>query len=122
MGSSGFAGAWKDEHPIENQPKAILFGLDKQYLHMTFKDEGRSIDLPLTGSAAHMQGPNVPPDESMRITSHGIETFNIEHSLHGKVSSVISFKLGLTSRTIMEQFGPPNSTARATLIYHKQTP
>lgn len=120
FGSKGFAGSWQDEHPLDQQPKTLILALNRQTMHMAFKDQNRFIDLPRTGQDAVMQGPHVPSDASMRIASHDWQTFVLESRRHGSVTSVISLRLSLDGRTLVERFGPPNSAAHATLVYHKQ--
>jgi hypothetical protein len=119
-GSNDFAGDWKDTGFLQPPPELTL-RLDSHYLHISYPNRGKDVDVPLNGADAAVHGPLAPEGMTYSVQSAGRREISILTKRNGKPSKQGSLELSGDGRVVIESWWAPGHPAeKSRFVYEKE--
>jgi hypothetical protein len=119
-GSNDFAGQWMDTSFLQ-PPSELTVRLDAQYLHINYPSLGNSVDAPLNGSDASMQGRLAPDGVTYSVHLVGQGEISILKKRNGEPSNWGSLKLSDDGKVLIESWWVPSRLGdKSTFVYDRE--
>ncbi len=120
-GTTGFVGAWSDEHLLEDEPQIMVTDLRGRRLRISFPGKKTLEDISLDGSDSRVQGLASDVNVTLAGQLSGPLTISMKKKVDGRLLEKGTITLSPNGQTLMSTFWEVAYPNMKTLfVYHRQ--